>query len=202
MLSLNDLQIRTPNKILLDNLSLTLLPSAIVYLQGPNGCGKTSLLKTIAGIQKPSKGLVTFGKHSYPMHNVPKPYCAYIGHNLGLKPELTVIENLKFWPEFYESSALLEASVYYFKLEELLYKKCYELSAGNQKKVALCRLMSCQSKLWLLDEIDSNLDEENKQLLLHLILSKANNGGIIFISTHGKVEIPSALTLNIQDYAS
>lgn len=181
---------------------MSFLPSSIVYVRGENGCGKTSLLRIIAAIQKPTGGRVTFGINSKPVFTLNKPHCTYIGHHLGIKQELSVFENIKFWSEIFDSPELISASITYFSLEEILDKKCYELSAGNKKKVALSRLILCPSKLWLLDEVDSNLDQSNKELLLNLIVSHANNGGIAFIASHNPPPIKTAQILNLSDYSA
>ncbi len=199
MLSLNRLTYIINNRILFNNLSITFLPSSITYLNGYNGCGKTSLLRIIAGIQRPTNGHISYQNHSF-LEEVEKPYCTYIGHNLGLKLQLTVLENLKFWAEIYNSLEVLEASIHYFQLQHILDTKCYELSSGNQKKVALSRLLSCQSDLWLLDEVESNLDEQNRALLHNLIITKANNNGIVLLSSHERDIIKSAQFINIEDY--
>lgn len=200
MLSLHSLGLVIEERELYKNISMTFLPSSIVYIQGHNGSGKTSLLRMIAGIQAPSEGKITFSKDSSPMTNLTKPYCTYIGHKFGVKPELTVLENLEVWAKIYNSEELVYASIVYFSLQGLEDTKCYELSAGNQKKVALARLLCCRSKLWLLDEVDSNLDKKNKQLLLNMIVSHADNGGIVFMTSHNALEIKSAHILNISDY--
>jgi len=100
----------------------------------------------------------------------------------------------------YNAEELVDAAIIYFQLQEHAYKKCYELSAGNQKKVALAKLITCQSKFWLLDEVDTNLDDANKKLLINLIVSQADSGGIVFISSHNEPEIKTALTINMSDY--
>jgi heme exporter protein A len=199
MLSLNQLTYTINDRILFNNISITFLPSSIVYLNGANGCGKTSLLRMIAGIQRPTSGHISYKYNSF-LEESNKPYCTYIGHNLGLKLQLTVFENLKFWSEIYNSLEVLEASIHYFQLQNILDTKCYELSSGNQKKVALSRLLSCQSDLWLLDEVESNLDQKNRDLLNNLIIAKANNNGIILISSHEKALVKSAQFMNIEDY--
>ena len=188
---------------LLNSLSVSFLPSAIVHLYGKNGSGKSSLLKIVAGIQEPTCGFVYFGtpKEEQKLlspNNAIKPYCVYIGHRLGLKPELTVYENLKFWSEIYNSLETFEASIYYFNLQHILDTKCYELSRGNQQKVALSKLLSCQADLWLLDEVEANLDQQNKELLHNLMVLKANNGGIIINASHGS-PIKSAQILNLDE---
>ncbi|CAF0915340.1 unnamed protein product [Didymodactylos carnosus] len=179
---------------------MTLLPCSIVYLQGSNGCGKTSLLRMIAGIQNPTKGKILY--RSLECEEIKKPYCNYIGHNIGLKSEITILEYLKFWSKIYDSIELLEPAIYYFKLHHLLHEKCYKLSAGNQKKIALAKLMACQTDLWLLDEIEANLDQENKELLYNLITSKANNGGIIILTSHASPLINTAQVINLEEYSA
>ena len=84
----------------------------------------------------------------------------------------------------------------------VLCKKTQEnFNSGNQKKVALAKLITCQSNFWLLDEVDTNLDEENKKLLMNLIVSQADSGGIVFISSHNNPEIKTALIINMSDYS-
>ena len=201
MLSLQALNFSIHDQTIFKDISLTLLPSSILYLNGKNGSGKTSLLRMLAGIQKPTKGTISYGKDSVPINKFDKPYCTYIGHKTGLKQELSVIDNLRFWAQIYNAEELVDAAIIYFQLQEHTHRKCYELSAGNQKKVALAKLITCHSKLWLLDEIDTNLDETNKKLLLNLIVSQADNGGIVIISSHNNPDIKTALTLNMTDYS-
>lgn len=201
MLSLQSLSFITQGQKIFENIAMTFLPSSIVYLKGKNGSGKTSLLRMLAGIQKPTKGIVTYGKESIPIEKFNKPYCTYIGHKTGLKQELSVIDNLKYWAQIYNSEELVDAAIIYFQLQEHVYKKYYELSAGNQKKVALAKLITCQSNFWLLDEVDTNLDEENKKLLMNLVVSQADSGGIVFISSHNNTEIKTAQIINMSDYS-
>ncbi len=198
MLSLNQLSYTINNQALFSDLSVTMLSSSITYIKGANGCGKTSLLRMVACLQKPTSGLVSFSP--YLANEEGQIRCTYVGHKLGLKAELTVLENIKFWSSIYDSLETLEAALYYFKLHDILDKKCYQLSAGNQKKVALARLLACQSNLWLLDEVESNLDQENKALLNNLIVTKANNNGIVLITSHEAPTIKTANTLNLDDY--
>jgi len=200
MLSLHSLGFILDERELYRNISMSFLPSSIVYLKGKNGAGKTSLLRMLAGIQAPSEGKITFSKESLPISQLAKPFCTYIGHHFALKPELTVLENLEVWAKIYDSFELINASIVYFGLQDFIHTKCYELSAGNQKKVALARLLCCPSKLWLLDEVDSNLDSDNKKLLLNMIVSHADNGGLVFMTSHNPPEIKSAQILNITEY--
>lgn len=206
MLCLQNLTYFIHKRKLFNEINITFLPSSITYINGSNGSGKTSLIRMIAGIQSPTSGKIYLGmKPKYTNLNSPwiysdnytTPYCTYIGHNLGLKLDYTVYDNLKFWSKIYNSETAFEASLHYFNLFDILYNKCYTLSAGMKKKVALSKLLSCQSNLWLLDEVESNLDEENQKLLYNLIITKANNGGIILLTSHSNIAIQSAQIFNL-----
>ena len=197
MLSLSSVCINTSESELIKNLSVTFLPSSIVYFRGKNGCGKTSLLRAIAGIKGISSGQITFGKNNIILEDLVKPYCVYIGHKTGVKTELTVIENIEFWAKTYNSPELVSAAIFYFKLEDYIHTKCYALSAGQKQRVALAKLLACSSPIWLLDEVENNLDTNSRELLNNLIISKANNGGIIIASSHTEPLIKSALVIDL-----
>ncbi len=197
MLSLSSVCINTSESELIKNFSITFLPSSIVYFRGKNGCGKTSLLRAIAGIKGISSGQITFGKNNIILEDLVKPYCVYIGHKTGVKTELTVIENIEFWAKTYNSPELVSAAIFYFKLEDYIHTKCYALSAGQKQRVALAKLLACFSPIWLLDEVENNLDTNSRELLNNLIISKANNGGIIIASSHTEPLIKSALVIDL-----
>ena len=118
MLCLDKLKCTANGEDLFSSVSVSLLPSSIMYILGKNGSGKTSLLRAVAGIARISSGNIYFKKNN--IYDLPKPYCTYIGHNLGLKQELTVFENLKYYSSFYNSLEALEASIHYFKLQDII----------------------------------------------------------------------------------
>ncbi|MES2214455.1 MAG: heme ABC exporter ATP-binding protein CcmA [Pseudomonadota bacterium] len=198
MLSCNNVVLKINDQILF-SIGFTLFSGSVVYLRGANGSGKSSLLRIISGIQAPSQGEVLFcGK---PISTLDKPYANYIGHNIGIKDELTVLENLAIWSRLYNSSIALPSSIHYFGLAEILHDKAYTLSKGNRQKVALARLLSCASDLWLLDEVETHLDDKNQALLNNLISVKANNGGIIIICSHLESKIKNAIEIEMGDFS-
>lgn len=201
MISLHSAGLAIEERELFKDISIEFPPSSIIWLKGKNGSGKTALLRSLAGIRSLTSGKITVGTKKVDIGEIPKPYCTYIGHKFAIKPELSVIENLEFWADSYNSAMLIDAAILYFSMQNIMHKKCYELSAGNQKKVALSRLLACPSKLWLLDEVDSNLDEENKKLLINLITIHANNGGITFFASHADPGIKTAQTLDLDKYS-
>lgn len=202
MLSLQNLALINQEKVIFSELSVTLLPGVIIILRGDNGSGKTSLLKMIAGVQNPGKGSILYGKNYSPISSLALPYCTYIGHKNGFKAELTILENLIFVARLYKAAELVEAAIHYFDLKELLGKNYYQLSAGNQQKVALARLILCPSKLWLLDEVETNLDQANRDKLKNLISIQAKNGGIIINTSHNQNWLEASTVINMKDFSA
>ncbi len=153
----------------------------------------------IAGIQKPSAGEILLFNHR--IGEIEKPYVNYVGHNTGIKDELTVLENITTWSRLYDSEYMIVASMYYFGLANMAGTKAYTLSAGNRQKLALARLMSCDADLWLLDEVDAHLDEQNRILLNNAISTKANNGGIVLLTSHLATQFQRALEIDIGGFS-
>ena len=200
MLTCYNLSLEVDNEILFQNLSFTCFSGGILFIKGKNGSGKTSLLRMIAGIQNHT-GEITFFKNK--IEYLEKPYALYIGHKTGIRTDLTVIQNLSFWSKMYGSELMLEASVRYWDLYDVLEVECYKLSAGNQKKVALAKLLCCHSNLWLLDEIDSNLDSTNLHLLQNLLRTKMETGGIVIVTSHNSIGVENSHmnTLYMEDFS-
>lgn len=140
----------------------------------------------------PSKILI----NSIQIEKLEKPFVLYIGHKNGMKMELSVMDNLIFWAKVYDSELMLMSAINYWKLEDILDEKCYKLSVGNMRKASLARLMCCSSDIWLLDEVDVNLDEENRGLLFNAIKIKVESGGIVLFSSHSDFRGNPAIDLD------
>lgn len=193
MISLNKLTYNINGKTLFKDLSMTFLPSSVVCLYGSNGSGKTTLLRIIAGLQKPTNGYILYSSN---LGN----HCTYIGHQLGVKLNLTVLENIKFWTKIYQSGVNFVTAINYFNLTDVLRFRVHELSIGNQKKVALTRLILCNSNIWLLDEIEAHLDEKNRSLLFELIIKKSKENGIIITSSNENDSKITNCKINLENF--
>lgn len=198
-LTCENLHLEAQGEIVFSRLSFSSTAGTILYIRGSNGSGKSSLLRIIAGIQLAEIGDIKINNVN--INQLQKSYISYIGHELGINLMLSVKDNLLFWAKLYDAYEGLDATIFYFGLQELLESRAYDLSAGNRKKLALARLFLANRKIWLLDEIDNNLDESNKLVLYNAIISKASMGGIVIIASHSKEFTKNAQILYIEDYA-
>ena len=201
MLTCQNLTLTNNYKSIFANCSFTAFPGSLIIIQGPNGSGKTCLLKMITGIINLIPNKISWNKidicediHAFNSNT------SYIGHSNSLKPELSVLENLEFWAKLRGYKELLLPAVAYFQLEQIVNIEVGSLSAGWQRRVELAKLLVTNTNLWLLDEPEINLDKQAKDLLLNLIKVKIQERGIVLIASHNFKDLPFANYLNLQDF--
>ncbi len=202
MLICNNISCTYGNKHIFDGVTFSIAEGTFLVLQGPNGCGKTSMLHIVAGMKSGGKGNVTW--NSKPMDeavHTGELVVNFIGHETGVKEDLTVFQNLQFWSRLYGDERFIREAIGHFGLTPYANVKCSELSRGWQKRVALARLICCPSDIWILDEPYNNLDAGICQVLDQLFTEKCKVGGIVIISSHTGVPLTFAVKLNIADYA-
>jgi len=178
-------------RCLFANLEFSVSAGELLLLEGRNGSGKTSLLKTIVGILEPDDGeLVWNGEPVRRQRQAFLASVAWLSHRTGLKPDLTAIENLRF------ESALRPTRVR--DLEEALERlgvlrlrklPVRSLSAGQQRRVSLARMLLAAAPLWLMDEPFTNLDREGRALVEELVGEHVSNGGLCVMAAHQDVAI-------------
>ena len=169
---------------LFSELSFTVNTGDIVQIEGPNGAGKTSLLRLLAGLSQPEEGEIHWCQQ--PIKSQRDTWhraLLYIGHHPGVKSALTPLENLAFYhPDRDEEScfAALEA------VDLLGYEDVpvAQLSAGQQRRVALARLWLTQANVWILDEPLTAIDKSGVEKLLTLFLRHVDSGGLVILTTH------------------
>ena len=202
MLTLNNITCTRGDTTLFKNLAITLGDCMMLAIYGGNGCGKTSLLKIIAGILEPTSGDVVYANEKLHGEHY-KEYCQmiqYIGHENALKPGLTVKENLLFWAKLKKTPELVPAAIKYFGLDNVQNMAVARLSAGMQRRVALAKLVACNADIWLLDEPYTHLDDEMKTRVSALITSRCDQGGVVVMTAHDKVSIEGCQELHIGDW--
>ncbi len=157
----------------LEGVSFTLMPGRALILRGPNGIGKTTLLRTIAGLQPPTGGQV----------GIPADAIAYGGHADGLKAMLSVAENLEFWAGVYGTRGI-DRALEAFDLVDLADRSARNLSAGQKRRLGLARLMVTGRPLWLLDEPTVSLDQASVDAFGRALAGHFASGGAALIATH------------------
>ena len=182
MLTCLNLSLTLGKNIIFAGFGLSLFPGSIYLLAGSNASGKTSLLKSIIGLTELDSGEILWKNKPCDL----SAYVSYLGHDNAVKPELSVIENLELWASLKSTYQLILPAMAQFKLVDLADVKCKYLSAGMQRRVALARTVISNANLWLLDEPETNLDEEGRELLLKLLQAKISSGGIALIASHNK----------------
>ena len=142
-------------------------------LRGPNGVGKTTLLRALAGLQPVESGSIRCS-----LENI-----CYSGHSDGVKPTLTVQENLEFWANIFGSHSISEVAEK-FMIIDLLNTKVGNLSAGQKRRVGLARLGLTGRQVWLLDEPTVSLDETSVKIFGAIIKDHLSEDGCALIATH------------------
>jgi len=170
---------------LFEDLSFALAPGDALLVQGPNGTGKTSLMRQIAGLLPLAAGEVSVAgaEADTPVAEL----CHYVGHLNGVKASLSVRENLTFWTDYLRtdaSGADVDAALGVFGLTPIADISAGYLSAGQKRKLALARLFACPRPIWLLDEPSVSLDVASVEWLRQAIESHGKAGGIAIVSTH------------------
>ena len=183
---------------IIKNLTFDIKSGSSLLISGKNGIGKTTLLRIIAGILQLTSGSIELnGEDIQEDYYDYKKCIAYLGHKNAFNDDLTVEQNLRFWGKLRDNYELILPAVYYFNLGEVMYVKYSELSAGWQKRVALVRLMIFDAIIWLLDEPFVNLDQYMQELLYGLLNTRIQQGGIVIIASHKKIETENMQKLDL-----
>ena len=161
----------------LEGISFTLEPGQALVLRGANGIGKTTLLRTLAGLQPAAAGSISFDPESL----------TYAAHADGLKAVLTVEENLTFWAEVYGKVKGREGvlrAMERMNLTALAKRPAANLSAGQKRRLGLARLLLTGRPVWVLDEPTVSLDVDSVVLFAAVVREHLAQGGMAIIATH------------------
>ena len=191
-------------RLVFTNLDFELKSGDALLLTGKNGSGKSTLLRIMAGLNRPSSGSMLW--NSEIIKNVLSTHSArvnYIGHLTSVKLALTVEEDVRFWMQLNDhyNQGIMEIALEHFGLLSQRSMPIRFLSSGQQRKLALVRLMVRDSKIWLLDEPTVGLDSKSIQSLEDIIQKQRAENGIVVVASHTEINLGNNIkNINLSDF--
>lgn len=174
-----------------NNVSLTLTKGKIVGLLGPNGSGKTTIIKMLNGLLAPTQGTIRIGGNEVGVET--KARVAYLPDRTYLSGNQKVSEILDFFCDFYSDFDRNRAEEMLRNLNIETDKRMQTLSKGTKEKVQLILVMSRRADLYVLDEPIAGVDPAARDYILHTIINNYNPESTVLISTHLISDVESVL---------
>lgn len=166
-----------------DDISFSLSSGEGLVITGPNGSGKSTLLRVVAGLLPAAGGVIRLDDGG--AFEDLASACHYLGHQNGMKPALTVAENLAFWREFLGAPRMEpEEALESIGLVGIGHLPFGYLSTGQRRRSAIARLLVSYRPIWLLDEPTAGLDRASEARLANLMRAHLAEGGILVAATH------------------
>lgn len=184
------------DRVLFADLNFELGKEQVLLLEGKNGSGKTSLLRILCGFREPDAGEIYWCGQL--VNNQYYAQMMYVGHQDGVKNELTVRENLLMTLALgFSSHISIEQALAKVHLQGFDGVLVQSLSAGQKRRLSLARLLITDNKLWILDEPFTSLDKQGITIIESLMIEHVNQGGMIVLTSHHDVKLPGINTQQI-----
>ncbi|MEP6741076.1 MAG: cytochrome c biogenesis heme-transporting ATPase CcmA [bacterium] len=193
MLEVTNLDCVRGDRELFSDINLLVRPGTFLQLQGANGSGKTSLLRILCGLLAPARGDVRWqGANIRSLGEEYFTSVTYIGHRSAVKEELTCLENHRINNGLAGVEVTREHAI--DSLQKMGLSGCENLPArllseGQRRRLALSRLLSSSTPLWLLDEVLTSLDRAAETLIKSVIEAHLKNGGMAVVATHQELNL-------------
>lgn len=184
-LEIRDLACIRGDRLLFRGVKLSAGAGSLVQVTGPNGCGKTSLLRIVCGLALAEDGAVLWGGERTRGSETFKRDCAYVGHRDGLKADLTPRENLRFHARLTGGDpGAVDGAIERLGLAECRDLAAGHMSAGQRRRTALARLLLGRQPLWILDEPFTALDVHGREAAEALLRDHREHGGMTLFTSH------------------
>jgi heme exporter protein A len=179
------------DRCLFRELSFALNPGELLLLEGRNGSGKTSLLRAIAGLLELESGTIHWDDSLVSQEpQIFQNSLVWMSHKVGFKGDLTLVENLQYESKLRpQSTADFDDTLKQLNLGKLRRLPMRSLSAGQQRRVALARMLLSSATLWMMDEPVSNLDSEGRELVVLLLRKHLSDGGMAIVAAHQDINL-------------
>ena len=188
------------DRVLFRDLSFSARAGEVIQIKGSNGSGKTTLLRVICGLNDNYHGALKW--FNEPIEDNQDDFYSsliYLGHQVGVNKVLTPVENLRWSVGLREN--VTSESIYQALAEIGLRgfedSQCFSLSAGQQQRVSLSKLLLGTAIIWILDEPFTTLDVDGVQLLEKLLGDHARKGGVALVTTHHELSLPDLKILEL-----
>jgi heme exporter protein A len=194
-LSGSDLACFRGGRQVLSGVSFVIEAGEALLVLGPNGVGKSTLLRLVAGLAPRSGGTLALEGGDAELSIAEQTH--YLGHLDALKPSLTVDENLTFWSRFLGGGEGTQAALAAVGLAGIAQLPAAYLSAGQRRRLSIARLIIIKRPLWLLDEPTTALDAAAQAQLAGLMREHLAGGGLILAAAHGPIGLAAAKELRL-----
>jgi heme exporter protein A len=187
------------DRVLFANLDFSVRSGQVLLIEGPNGSGKTSLLRILTGLRRPDEGeLYWCGTTLESLDSAYYQDIAYVSHGNGLKDDLSVEENLRFARALGESTLSIDEALGKVGLSGYQDTPIRFLSAGQRRRLALARLLCMRKKLWILDEPFTSLDKKSIATFEQFIAEHVADDGIVVMTSHHDTGLPGDIVQKIE----
>ncbi|MCJ2876890.1 heme ABC exporter ATP-binding protein CcmA [Rhizobium pusense] len=205
-LTAENLGVRRGEDFIFMNISFKLSDGEALVLTGRNGSGKSTLLRTVAGLLRPERGQVKIAGEGIEAEMRPSEACHYLGHRNAMKTELTVSENLRFWKDFLgdfhgAAGVAIDEAAESVGLAGITHLPFGYLSAGQQRRFAMAKLLVAWRPVWILDEPTAALDRAADDMFTDLVKGHLAKGGIVLAATHQPLGLEKAQELQMTGFA-